>query len=399
MKVCVLCQFDVETSSYVLQHSRSLSLADLGHSVHLLVFPFKFGRRKSTLIANSLLDGGVRQTTIYSGFFMSGLKHKLFHTLSFLLRHFPSGLARMLESDLVVVQKPLPLAFVLVLGLHLFAYKGKAVCIYDDWEGIGGFATIRNADSVARKIMLSFIEEVFPFLVNGIQCVSKTNYERIMLSKTLRKKCIYLPNGASEIKAGSDREIGRKNSDFTVGHLGALKLREPIDFLIDVILKTCAEEECIRFMFLGDGEELPYLQKRCLECAIDDRVTILGYVPHRRVPETLQELDVCLLYLSLAFPYTLIDQSRSSTKLFEYMAHGRAIVSSDVGEPSYLLSHEKTALLVPNSADAFAAAICRLRRDSDLLRKVQAEARNEFVAKYSQEKLMNRFVDWATQLA
>jgi glycosyltransferase involved in cell wall biosynthesis len=66
----------------------------------------------------------------------------------------------------------------------------------------------------------------------------------------------------------------------------------------------------------------------------------------------------------------------SPTKLFEYMAAGRPIVASAVGQIADVLRDEESALLVPpDDADALCRAILRLVDDQCLRQRLAAAAR------------------------
>lgn len=65
----------------------------------------------------------------------------------------------------------------------------------------------------------------------------------------------------------------------------------------------------------------------------------------------------------------------SPLKLFEYMAAGRAIVASDLPGWADVVTHGKTALLVPaGDVDALAAAIQQLYDDAHLRESLGTQA-------------------------
>lgn len=108
-------------------------------------------------------------------------------------------------------------------------------------------------------------------------------------------------------------------------------------------------------------------------------VDFVGYQPHSRVPMYLAAADV------LAMPYERevltpsgenTSQWFSSLKLYEYLAAGRPIVSTDLPVLRTVLKHEYNALLVePNNVDALRAAIERLLTDPPLATRLAAQAR------------------------
>jgi glycosyltransferase involved in cell wall biosynthesis len=92
-------------------------------------------------------------------------------------------------------------------------------------------------------------------------------------------------------------------------------------------------------------------------------VIFTGPLPPEKVAEYLDASDI-LVSPHIPMP----DGSRffgSPTKLFEYMAMGKAIVASRLDQLAEVLEHERTALLVtPGNPEELEQAILRLALDS-----------------------------------
>src|SRR5207249_6284368 len=74
----------------------------------------------------------------------------------------------------------------------------------------------------------------------------------------------------------------------------------------------------------------------------------------------------------------------SPTKLFEYMAMGRGIVASRLGQIAEVLEHGHSALLVdPGDVDELSAGILELADKADERARLGRNARNEVVARYT----------------
>jgi glycosyltransferase involved in cell wall biosynthesis len=115
-------------------------------------------------------------------------------------------------------------------------------------------------------------------------------------------------------------------------------------------------------------------------------------------------LDACDVLVSPHVP--LADGSEffgSPTKLFEYMAMGKGIVASRLGQIGDVLSHEETALLVePGDARELSEAISRLAKSKDLRERLGAAARRVAVAHHTWEHNARRVLDayraWAVNV-
>ncbi|MFN8522564.1 MAG: glycosyltransferase family 4 protein [Chloroflexota bacterium] len=123
---------------------------------------------------------------------------------------------------------------------------------------------------------------------------------------------------------------------------------------------------------------------------VGERVEFRGYVPYARVSAELARADIALLPLPdepVARIFT------SPLKLFDYMAAGVAIVSSDLPSLREVLRHEENALLVPaGDAAAMAAAIQRLAGDPVLARRLGAQARRD-VETYTWDRRARRIAE------
>jgi len=126
-----------------------------------------------------------------------------------------------------------------------------------------------------------------------------------------------------------------------------------------------------------------------------------GHVQHERVPALL---DACDILLSPHVP--LEDGSDffgSPTKLFEYMAMGKGIVASRLGQIGEVLADEETALLTePADAPQLAAAILRLSSSRELRERLGAAARHASIAKHTwkhnAQRVLDAYVGWSRGL-
>jgi glycosyltransferase involved in cell wall biosynthesis len=112
------------------------------------------------------------------------------------------------------------------------------------------------------------------------------------------------------------------------------------------------------------------------------RVIFTGAVPHGRVPKLL---DACDILVSPHIP--LADGSDffgSPTKIFEYMAMGKAIVASRLGQIGEVLADNETALLVePGNVSELASAIVKLVESPELRARLGARAREVAIEKHT----------------
>jgi glycosyltransferase involved in cell wall biosynthesis len=123
-------------------------------------------------------------------------------------------------------------------------------------------------------------------------------------------------------------------------------------------------------------------------------VIFTGSVGHDRIPALLDACDI------LVAPHVpLADGSEffgSPTKIFEYMAMGKAIVASRLGQIGDVLADEETALLVePGNVDELKAAIVRFVEDKRLRealgKKAREVAEREHTWTHNARRVLNEF--------
>jgi glycosyltransferase involved in cell wall biosynthesis len=118
----------------------------------------------------------------------------------------------------------------------------------------------------------------------------------------------------------------------------------------------------------GDGS-LARTRQAAEQLGVMDRLTLLGGVQKKDVPEKLAGADV---FLNTA----RIDNTPVS--VLEAMASGLCVVSTDVGGIPYLVRAEQEALLVsPDNAEAMAEAVRRIIVDPQLSQRLCLNARRK----------------------
>jgi glycosyltransferase involved in cell wall biosynthesis len=92
-------------------------------------------------------------------------------------------------------------------------------------------------------------------------------------------------------------------------------------------------DEPVSGVVIGDGSGIPYLKERCMGYGISDRVAFLGHIPYQELPRYLSIIDVCLSTQTNDLP----GQVRTTGKLPLYLAAGRYVLASRVGEAALVL--------------------------------------------------------------
>ncbi|MFS8085223.1 MAG: glycosyltransferase family 4 protein, partial [Acidobacteriota bacterium] len=212
------------------------------------------------------------------------------------------------------------------------------------------------------------------------------------------EKIIVNPNGVDVDRFRPDAggtavrdQLGIGKSETLAGFVGTFGPWHGVLTLAEAV--TLLPEDCgVRFVLVGAGRFRDEVERIIRAAGKQHQVIFTGHVKHQRVPALL---DACDILLSPHVP--LEDGSEffgSPTKLFEYMAMGKGIVASRLGQIGDVLVDEETALLVePADARQLADAILRLSRSSELRDRLGAAARRAAVVKHTWKHNAARVID------
>jgi glycosyltransferase involved in cell wall biosynthesis len=156
---------------------------------------------------------------------------------------------------------------------------------------------------------------------------------------------------------------------FVVGFTGSLKAWHGTGLLLEALASLRPTLDA-HLLIVGDGPDRPALEERAQMMGLADRVTVTGWVPHALLPALIARMDVAVApYPASANHYF------SPLKLFEYLAMGRPIVASALGQTASLLGPDGAGLLVPpGDAAALTEALTWIARDPRLAAELSQRA-------------------------
>jgi glycosyltransferase involved in cell wall biosynthesis len=247
-------------------------------------------------------------------------------------------------------------------------YNGSEVWVGRHWDRVGSLDLLEryerlNLDAAARIFVVSDVE--------------RRNLEARGVAAN---KIVVNPNGVDVKRfrpgvggAAARRELGIRDDEVVAGFVGTFGPWHGVEKLAEAIKLIPADEQ-VRFLLVGSGSLHLEVEKRLEAEVAAGRVIFTGTVGHDRVPGLLDACDI------LVAPHVpLADGSEffgSPTKIFEYMAMGKGIVASRLGQIGEVLADCETALLVePGNVEELRAAIVRLIEDDRLRKSLGARAR------------------------
>ena len=177
--------------------------------------------------------------------------------------------------------------------------------------------------------------------------------------------------------------------DSIVCFVGALGPWHGVDQLLRAFPIALAKQANMRLLLVGGAKEyeIGHLIAQTESLGITDRVSFLGRVEHKEIPRILVESDVAVA------PYAHVDYGFSPLKIFEYMACGLPVITSDVPSTREIIRHAENGLLVKaGDPNGLAQAILSVLGDSDLAARLRAGAL-ESAQDYSWRRSTERLVE------
>jgi glycosyltransferase involved in cell wall biosynthesis len=174
-------------------------------------------------------------------------------------------------------------------------------------------------------------------------------------------------------------------------YLGAISSQDGVDGLVPVLQRLAGASDPIRthLTVIGDGDARAPLEQALAAAGLAESVTFTGRVAPSRVPELLQDADVCVD----PAPATDVNERSTMTKIAEYLAVAKPVVAYDLHETTHTAGD--AALLVRRGdADAFASAIALLARDPELRARMAGRARARAAAltwEHSERELLGAY--------
>jgi glycosyltransferase involved in cell wall biosynthesis len=236
--------------------------------------------------------------------------------------------------------------------------------------------------------LASQIEQVLFHQSDWIVTVSSAVSQYVLETSHRTQPILLLPNG---VDLDLFRSVGGTPEDgsFTIGFVGSLKPWHGVEVLFEAFRLLAVESDVYRLLVVGDGPLGSWIQKFVGQYGLKARVSCVGGVEKRRIPELLSRMHVAVA------PYPRLDNFYfSPLKIFEYMAAGRAIVASRIGQLADILRDEETALLAEaGSITDLVEKIRRLRVEPGIRLSLGRSAKAEAFRKHGWSNRVQDLID------
>lgn len=262
-------------------------------------------------------------------------------------------------------------------------YNGPEVWVADHW---GRPLAERSLADMAERVCLrraDLVAVVSEVLRDDLMAAG-VDARRIAVVPNAVDTALYrpeLPSAELRVRLGlSDRLV--------IGFIGTFGPWHGVELLVDAFARLLAADPVRRdrwaLLLVGDGAHMETVRFEVARHGLGGSVVTTGLVPQDDGPAHLACFDI-----AVAPTVPNPDGSAffgSPTKLFEYLAMGRPIVASAIGQVTEIITDGETGLLVPaGDADALAEALARLAADPLLRARLGSAARAEAVRRHGHE--------------
>lgn len=202
-------------------------------------------------------------------------------------------------------------------------------------------------------------------------------------------KCQIIPNGvdASIFKSLPHAKESLGFNGFIIGYVGVL--REWVDLKpVFLALRNLSSE--IKLLIVGKEGYFEENVKLAKFCGVADRVIFPGMIPYSQVPKYISAMDICII----PFKKGGVSENALPLKLFEYLACGKPVVSSELEGVKKAVGN---LVMYAKDSDEYRLIFKKLF-DDDSLRYNMGISGREFIEKNYDwknicEKLENLLID------
>lgn len=261
------------------------------------------------------------------------------------------------KYDAVIVHEPSPITqFYPALLLKKMQNVPVYFWVMDLWP-----ESLEIAGGVKNKFVLNFFKKmVIGFYKNSekILITSKGFKKSILEKGDFESKLEYFPNWAEDAISEGDKNFPVPNlpTGFKVMFAGNVGEAQDMDGIMNAALKLKDHPE-IKFIIVGDGRKMPYVQEFIQKNNLKQTVVTVGRFPVDAMASFFDKSDVMLVSLKDDKIFNLTVPA----KVQAYMSASKPIVAMLNGEGAEIIDEAKCGLAVPaGDSKELAATILRM---------------------------------------
>lgn len=318
---------------------------------------------------------GAIELNVYGSIFVVPTKYKLAATM--LAPAMITKLRRIARYyDIIHVHHPDPMA---CLALFLSGYKGKVVL---HW----------HSDILKQRALLKLYAPLQNWLIKRADVIVGTTPVYVTESPFLQRvqhKIDYIPIGCLPVHAATEKIVTikeRYQGKHVIFSLGRLVDYKGYEYLIRAAQYL---DNSFQIIIGGKGPLQESLRALMVELVVEDKVTLLGFLPDEDVPAYYAVADVfCLSSIWKTEAFAIVQ--------IEAMSCGKPIVSTHIpgSGVSWVNEDGVSGLVVEReNPEALAQACIKICKDSVLKQRLSEGSRKRYEEYFTRDKMVEKSLE------
>ena len=235
-----------------------------------------------------------------------------------------------------------------------------------------------------------------------IVCLSQDIKHELLEYHFAPEKLVSIPNGV-DIEQFAPLTRAEQQNSKNICFIGRIEVQKGLEFLIKAMCVVTTQENDVKLLIVGSGEQRDYLEDLCRKLKLDDRIAFLG-----------EQDNVLSYYHQSEFVILPSESEGMSNVLLESMACALPIVTTDIGGNVELVGKPKKEmknsnggryficengiLISPEDVNSLAEAIVQLLRNKTLAKSMGYSARKKVEESYSLNQVTKHYCALYTTL-
>lgn len=268
------------------------------------------------------------------------------------------------------------------ISINIASGITKSLFIKEETE----FPEVRMSmkSNMKRNIFLKFHYKLF----DGILLITEQLVDYFKKEMYFSKPIIHIPM-IVDIDRFLTNSQGTENSLQNIVFTGVIDdQKEGINLLLNAFAKAVCHYHDLKLNIYGvhkTKEALIRHMEQINKLGIENQVTFHGYKNREKITKILQNADI------LIFPRPNSQQAEYgfSTKLGEYLATGKPVITTDVGEICHYLKDKENAFVCKPTENALMGKIIEVKNNPQLAMSVGSQG-EKTVQKYFNNKIQSK---------
>lgn len=258
--------------------------------------------------------------------------------------------------------------------------------LHYDWDDNETALAKQVEKRFLSRFQIAVYESMLPHMAHSLTYSSRWIQNRAIQLGFPEEKMFHLPVGADlqrfhpqcEKASALLLQWGLHPQFQTVLYIGQMEGAAHAHLLIEAAPAVIRQFPQTQFLVVGGGEQLEAMRQAALSSPVCEKIFLPGYVEQKIVPSIIASSDICVA----CFEDDEATRAKSPLKIAEYLASGKAIVASDVGEiPA--MTGGCGRIVKAGSPAAIAEGILHYLYDSDQRKQ------DEKLARHKAEEIFN----------